>query len=123
MRPRLSLIGLGLAAFLFIAGYALIATRVAGGGGSVRCGTSLRPETKSEVRDACPAIGRQRLEDTTTATAIFALVPATLIPPHRWLEEHPVLRSLVTVLMVTFWIFGGALTLYALTGAYAPPGT
>ncbi len=115
---RLSLIGLVLAAFLFIAGFALIPTRVSGGAGSVRCGTSLQPDTKNEVRHLCPAVGRQRLEDTAVATAIFALVPATLIPAHRWVEDRPVLRSLVTGVMLAFWILGGALTLYALTGAY-----
>ena len=119
---RLSVIGLALAAFLFIAGYALIPTRVTGGGGSLRCGTSLHPDTKSEIRHACPAVGRQRLEDTAIATAIFALVPATLIPVHLLIEKRPVLRSLVTVLMVAFWVFGGALTLYYLTGAYPRSG-
>ena len=112
-----------LAAALFVAGYAFIPTRVTFGAGSLRCGTSLHPDADSEIADVCPAIGRERLEDVAIATATFALVPATLIPFHRWIEERPVLRSLVTVVMVVFWVLGGALTLYALTGAYSSPGT
>lgn len=116
---RLSFIGFLLAAALFVAEYALIPTRVsAGGGGSLRCGTSLRPDVDSEIGDVCPAIGRQRLEDTWTVTAILALVSAALVPLHRWIEERPPLRSLVTVAVVAFWILGGALALYALSGAY-----
>lgn len=120
---RLVLIGFVLAAALFVAGYVFIPTRVTFGAGSLRCGTSLHPEADSEIADVCPAIGRERLEDTALATAIFALVPAMLIPFHHRIEERPVLRSSVTVVVLTFWVLGGALILYALTGAYSAVGT
>jgi hypothetical protein len=119
---RLSFLGLALAGALFVAGYALIPTRTSGGAGSLRCGTAFRPETESEIADECPAIGRARLEDTAIATAVFALVPAALIPFHRWIEAHLAVRSLVTVVMVAFWLLGGALTIYGLTGAYSRVG-
>lgn len=123
---RLSLIGFVLAAALFVAGYALIPTRVTFGAGSIRCGTSLHPKIDSEIAriaQVCPAIGRARLEDTAIATAIFALVPAALIPIHRWIEARPALRASITVVMAIFWLLGGALTLYALTGAYSASRT
>jgi hypothetical protein len=120
---RLSVVGYLLAAALFVAGYAILPTRVTFGAGSLRCGTSLHPDVDSEIADVCPAIGRERLEDTVIATAIFALVPAALTPFHRQIEERPALRSTVTVVVVTFWLLGGALTLYALTGAYSARAT
>ena len=120
---RLSLVGFVLAAALFVAGYAFIPTRVTFGAGSFRCGTSLNPDAHSEIGNVCPPIGRERLEDTAIATAIFALVPATLIPFHRWIEDRPALRLFITVVVVAFWLLGGALTLYALTGAYSAPAS
>jgi hypothetical protein len=101
----------------------VIPTRTTGGAGSIRCGTSWHPDTEVEIADVCPAIGRRRLEQTATATAVFALVAATLIPFHAWIEERGTLRILVTVVMVVFWLLGGALSLYELSGTISRTGT
>ncbi len=119
---RLAVTGYALACLLFVAGYALIPTRVTGGAGSVRCGTALHPDRVNEVRAVCPAIGRQRLEDTVIVTALFALVAAAPLPFHRPIQVRPLLRSLLTVAIVTFWLVGGLLAVLALTGAYGRPG-
>ena len=55
-------------------------------------------------------------------TAVFALAAATPLPFHRRIEDRPMVRSLVTVAMVAFWLFGTVLALFGLTSAYGPPG-
>jgi hypothetical protein len=110
-----------IAAALFVAGYAFIPTRVTFGAGSLRCGTSLHPEDMSEIAEVCPAVGRERLEETTIATAMFAFVAAALTPFHRQIDERRAFRWAVTAVVVTFWLLGGLLTLYALTRAYSAP--
>ena len=119
---RLSFLGFVLAGALFVVGYGFLPTRVTFGAGSIRCGTAFRPDTQAEISEVCPEIGRARLDDTFIATAIFAFVAAAPIPFQQWIDRRPAARSVVTVFMVGFWLVGGALTAFGLTGAYSDPG-
>jgi hypothetical protein len=68
--PRLLLAGLTLALVAFLFGVAVVPAHVSLGGGSLRCGTVVRPD-RSELGAVCDRAGANQLRAALVLTAIL----------------------------------------------------
>lgn len=76
---RLTLAGLGVTVIAVAVGVGLVPTHVSLGGGSIRCGTAIRPDRTSEVAPLCGAAGANHPRATLAVgvvLAVLALVPS-----------------------------------------------
>ena len=123
MRQSLVLVGL-LAAAWFVAATTLIPIRVTLGGGSLRCGTVLQPETDSEIGDVCPTVAPYRLRHTWMTTPLFAAATSLVVLGGRLLarRRRVVVIGIGAVLVVAWFMVTGFLLL-SITGAHSAPGS
>lgn len=89
---RLTLAGLSLVVAALVVGTMIIPTHVTFGAGSLRCGTVLRPERKSEVAPLCDRAAQNHLRAVLVIGAVLtAIALAPLAVASRRPGRHVVL--------------------------------
>jgi hypothetical protein len=122
-RHSVVLVGLAAAAVWFVATTVLIPVRVTFGGGSLRCGTVLHPDTDSEVARVCPAVTGERLDLVWLTAAIFAAATSLSSAGGRIASRKRgvVATALAGVVVLVWLMIAGSLLLWV-TGSHSAPG-